>query len=90
VVATVDNSIDEAAADVTAVGRDGQRVHAFVAHAIGSLQRPMSDAALEAKFAAQSDPILGAARTVDLIAACRRVGTLTNVSELTALATPEP
>ena len=88
VVATVDDAIDEASADVTAVLRDGRRVHVFVEHALGSLQRPMSDAALEAKFAAQSEPILGAARTAELIAACRRVGTLANVRELTALATP--
>ncbi len=86
VVATVDDSIAEASADVTAVLRDGQRVHVFVDQAIGSLQRPMSDAALAAKFAAQSDPILGAARTADLIAACRQLGAMADVRELTALA----
>ena len=68
--------------------RDGRRVHVFVEHAIGSLQRPMSDAALDAKFAAQSDPVLGAARTAQLIAACRRLGELADVRELTALARP--
>jgi 2-methylcitrate dehydratase PrpD len=88
VVATVDDTIDEASADVTAVLRDGRRVHVFVEHAIGSLQRPMSDIALEAKFAAQSEPVIGAARTGELIAACRRLGTLGDVSELTALARP--
>ena len=89
VVATVDDTIDEASADVTAVLRDGQRVHVFVEHAIGSLQRPMSDAALEAKFAAQAEPVLGPARTAQLIATCRRLGTLADVRELTALATPD-
>ena len=74
--------------DVTAVLRHGRRVHVFVEHAIGSLQRPMSDAALAAKFAAQSDPVLGAARTAQLIAACQSLGRLTRVRELTALATP--
>ena len=49
VVATVDDAIDEAAADVTAVLRDGRRVHVFVEHAIGSLERPMTDAELEAQ-----------------------------------------
>ena len=88
VVATVDDRIDEASADVTAVLRDGQRVHVFVEHAIGSLQRPMSDAALQAKFAAQAEPILGAARSAELIAACQRLGTIADVRELTALATP--
>lgn len=86
VAATVDDAIDEAAADVTAVLRDGRRVHVLVEHAIGSLERPMSDAALEAKFAAQAEPILGAARSAELIGACRRLGALADVRELTALA----
>ena len=88
VVATVDDQIDEASADVTAVLRDGRRVHVFVEHAIGSLQRPMSDMALADKFAAQSEPILGAARTTQLIAACRSLGTMADVRQLTALCTP--
>jgi hypothetical protein len=46
----------------------------------------MSDAALDAKFAAQADPVLGAARTAGLIAACRRLGDMADVRELTALA----
>jgi Flp pilus assembly CpaF family ATPase len=45
VVATVDEAIDEASADVTAVLTDGRRVHVFIEHAIGSLQKPMTDAA---------------------------------------------
>jgi len=88
VVATVDDAIDEASVDVTAVLRDGRRVHVFVEHAIGSMQRPMSDAALDAKFAAQSEPVLGSARTAELIAACRRLGALTDVRGLVALARP--
>ena len=73
---------------MTAVLRDGQRVHVFVEHAIGSLQRPMSDAALDAKFAGQAEPILGAALATGLIAACRRLSTLADVRELTVLAHP--
>jgi hypothetical protein len=57
-------------------------------HAIGSLQRPMSDVALEGKFKAQSEPILGAPRSAGLIAACGSLGRLASVRELTALATP--
>jgi len=89
VVATIDDAIDEASADVTAVLRDRRRVHVFVEHAIGSLQRPMSDAALEAKFTTQAEPILGAARSAQLVAACRQLGALDDVRALTALATPE-
>src|SRR6476469_9511964 len=58
VVATVDDSIDEASADVTAVLKDGRRVHVFVEHAIGSLERPMSDAALEGKFHSMADEVI--------------------------------
>jgi 2-methylcitrate dehydratase PrpD len=88
VVAVVDDSIDEASVDVTAVLRDGRRVHVFVEHAIGSLQRPMSDAALERKFSDQAVPVMGEARTAALIAACWRLGDMPDVRELTALATP--
>jgi 2-methylcitrate dehydratase PrpD len=88
VVATVDDAIDEASADVTAVLRDGRRVHVFVEHAIGSLQRPMSDAALERKFADQAADVLGAARTSALVAGCWRLGTMADVREWCALATP--
>jgi 2-methylcitrate dehydratase PrpD len=86
VVASVDDSIDEASADVTAVLRDGRRVHAFVEHAIGSLERPLGDAALDAKFSDQSVPILGATQCAEFLAACRRLGELPDVRALTALA----
>jgi len=86
VVATVDDGIDEAAVDMTAVLRDGRRVHVFVEHAIGSLERPMSDAALDAKFSDQAVPVIGATRTAELINACRGLAALPDVRALTALA----
>ncbi|MGC1175009.1 MmgE/PrpD family protein [Polaromonas sp.] len=88
VVATVDDSIDEASADVTAVLTNGRRVHVFVEHAIGSLQNPMTDAMLEAKFHGLSDAVLGAARTAELIQACWTVGKAADLRTLTALARP--
>ena len=88
VVATVDDAIDEASADVTAVLTDGRRVHVFVEHAIGSLHRPMSEAQLEAKFHGMSDEVLGSERTSALIAACWGVGQTMDVRGLTALAQP--
>jgi len=85
VVATVDDSIDEAAADITAVMQDGSRVHVHVEHAIGSLQNPMTDAQLEAKFHGLSDPVIGAARSADLIQAAWGLGNAANVQALIAL-----
>ena len=86
--ATVDDSIDEAAADVTAVLTDGRRVHVRVDHAIGSLQRPLSDAQLEAKFDQLVVPVLGASRARDITAACRSLATLPDVRTLAALCRP--
>ena len=88
VVATVDDRIDEASADVVAVMKDGRREHVFVEHAIGSLERPMSNAQLEAKFHGLSDPVLGATRTAALIAACWQAGNAPDLRALTALARP--
>lgn len=87
VVATVDDSIDEASADVTAVLTDGRRVHVFVEHAIGSLQNPMSDAQLEGKFHGMSDLVLGQAQTKDLIQACWQIGQSADVRGVCGLAT---
>lgn len=88
VQAAVDDAIDEAAADVTAVLTDGRRVHVRVDHAIGSLERPLSDAQLDAKFAALVDPVLGAARREQIAQACRCLGELPDLRELTALCRP--
>ena len=60
--ALVDESNDAAAADVTVRTTDGRVLQLFVAHAVGSLQRPMSDAQLRAKFTGQVVPVLGEAK----------------------------
>ena len=86
VVATVDHGIDEASVDAVATLTDGRKVRVHIEHAIGSLQRPMSDADLEAKFRSMSNPILGAAQTQSLLAACWRLGDAANVHELARLA----
>ncbi len=88
VQATVDDSIDEAAADVTAVLTDGRRVHVRVDHAIGSLDNPLSDAQLEAKFAALVVPVLGDARARDITAHWRTLAALPSIRTLTALCRP--
>jgi 2-methylcitrate dehydratase PrpD len=88
VVAVVDDTIDEASADVTATLYDGRVVHVFVEHAIGSLQNPMTKDLLEAKFHGLSDPVLGATQTSALIAACWSIGDAANMQNLIQLATP--
>ncbi len=88
VEATADSGVDEAGADVTAVLADGQRVHLRIEHAIGSLQRPLSDAQLDAKFAALVEPVLGAAKAGAIAEKCRALGALPDVHELIAMCRP--
>ena len=88
VVATVDDSIDEAAADITAVMHDGSRVHVRVEHAIGSLQNPMTDTQLEAKFHGLSDAVIGTAQTANLIQAAWALCGAPSVQALVAFGRP--
>ena len=88
VVATVDDSIGEASADVTAVMKDGRRVHVLVEHAIGSLERPMTDQDLERKFHSLADPVIGTAKSGALIAACWTLGQAKDVRAVVEQARP--
>jgi 2-methylcitrate dehydratase PrpD len=88
VQASVDDSIDEAAADVTAVLTDGRRVHVRVDHAIGSLQRPLSDAQLDGKFTQLVEPVLGAAAARAIGQACWKLADLPDVRALAQLCRP--
>ena len=81
----MDTSVAEESADVTAVLLDGRRVHLFVEHATGSMQRPLSDAALDAKFHALVDPVLGAARADQLISQGRGLAAAADLRGLAAL-----
>lgn len=86
IVATVDDAVDEASVDLTAVLTDGRRERVFVEHAIGSLERPMTDHALETKFHALADGVIGAARAGELIRALWATGTSADVRGIAALA----
>jgi len=82
VVAIVDDSIDEASADVTAYLQSGSPIHIRVDHAIGSLENPMTDSLLEKKFHDLSDPVIGQKMSTDLIASCWNLGQSPNLHTL--------
>jgi len=86
--ATVDDSVPEEAALVTALLRDGRRVEIRVDHAIGSLHNPLSDAQLESKFDSLVAPVLGEARSREITAQWRSVAGLSDTRSLTALCRP--
>ena len=88
VVATVDPTIDEAEVRAVAVMKDGSRKTVHVEHAIGSLQRPLTDADLERKVSSLVEPVLGNGVLAPLMAAAWGLGTANNVRQLVTLAVP--
>ncbi|HEX3633213.1 MAG TPA: MmgE/PrpD family protein [Casimicrobiaceae bacterium] len=79
--AKIDAAIDESAADVTIHCDGGRRLHIRIEHAIGSLQRPMSDSDLERKFHGLVDPVLGADRAASLVDVCRTLADASDVGQ---------
>jgi 2-methylcitrate dehydratase PrpD len=73
VTATVDRSIGEAQARAAITLKDGRRLETFVEHAVGSVERPMSDADLDAKVRDLCEGTLSPARTRVLIDVCRAI-----------------
>jgi 2-methylcitrate dehydratase PrpD len=88
VSATVDAGIHEDQVRLTMTLRDGRCFEKFIAHTIGSLTRPMSDADLEAKFRILAKGILPAAQVNKLIALCWNVGKLKNAAEIARASAP--
>ena len=67
VEAVVDRTVRDDEATVTVFLKDGRTLHRHVAHALGSLERPMSDKDLEAKFSGLCDGVLSPAQTQQAI-----------------------
>ncbi len=88
VQAVVDNSVREESVYVTAHLNDGRSVKVYVEHAMGSLQKPMTDADLEGKFHDLCDPILGAARVNDILKKCWSLGKAPNLQSLLTMLKP--
>jgi 2-methylcitrate dehydratase PrpD len=84
----VDPSIAEDAVDITVHLQGGQQKRLRVDHAVGSLERPMSDADLEAKFRSLADPILGGDKAYQLIKHCWNLAEAKDVKALVAAARP--
>ena len=68
--------------------KDGRTLEKFVEHAVGSLDRPMSDADLEAKFRGLAEGILSGSETDKLIRLCWEVGKLKDAAEVARASVP--
>ena len=83
VTAVVDESIAADAADVVIALKDGVRHHAFVPHALGSLERPLSDTDLENKFRALAASGYSTCDAYDVI---ELIWSFDNINDAAALA----
>lgn len=82
VQATIDPKIRPEQVDLTIVMKDGRTLHRYIEHAIGSVEVPMTDAQLEAKFADLADGILPKPRIRALMDACWGVEQLASADRI--------
>jgi 2-methylcitrate dehydratase PrpD len=82
VTAEADKTVHEDAAHLRVTLTNGKVIEKHVAHAIGSLKRPMSDADLEAKFHHLADPVAGKAQAAKLIKLARDIESLADAGEI--------
>lgn len=86
VTATVDPAIKEEQVRARIVLKDGRTLEKQIDHVVGSLERPLTDADLEAKFMALVDGILPMAQARTLMNLCWKVETLVRASDLASAA----
>ena len=86
VEATLNSALAADAAVVTVTMSDGGTYTCVIEHGIGSASRPMTNAELEAKFAGMSEPLIGAARTRELIKKTWAVESLADAGDLSRAA----
>ena len=86
IVATVDPNVPPDAAGIDITLHDGRHLRLYVPHAIGSIERPMTDADLEKKFVGLVEGILPPGRTRRLIDLCWNLEALTDVAEVARVA----
>ena len=91
VVATADAAIRGDEADVVIEFVDGKSLHHHVDYAVGSTQRPMSDADIETKFRGLAAPVLPTAAISQLIENCWNITKAGDAAVLARLAAgPSP
>lgn len=88
--ATVVDTLEPDQAHVRVRLAGGRTLSCSIEHAIGSVARPMTDEALDAKFLALTTGPLTGSRARALLAACRDLRSVADVRDLVALARPLP
>jgi 2-methylcitrate dehydratase PrpD len=88
VVATIDPAVKEDQVRARITLKDGRVVSQFVEHVVGSLERPMSDAGLEAKALDLMNGVLPDAQARALLDLCWNVESLPGAAALATAAVP--
>ncbi|MGV6874342.1 MmgE/PrpD family protein [Pseudochelatococcus sp. B33] len=83
VVLDLDQTCHEASAGIRLTLRDGRVIEKFVERTIGSRDRPLSDAELDAKFHGQVGPLIGAARGRSIASQIRDLSVTEDAGSLT-------
>ena len=78
----VDSAIKPEQVDLTIVLKDGKTLHKFIEHAIGSLEKPMSDQDLTRKFTDLVDGVLPAPQAKHVMELCWTLESLPNAAEI--------
>lgn len=86
--AVVQSGVAEDQMRITIKLKDGRTLDKYIEHAVGSLECPMSDADLEAKFHNLTKGILSATQSHKLIGLCWQVGQLKKVAEIARATVP--
>jgi 2-methylcitrate dehydratase PrpD len=82
VMPVVTPGVDPAQVDMTIVLKDGRTLHRHIAHAVGSVEAPMTDRQLETKFTDLADGIIPAPAIRQVMDACWHVETLPDAAEI--------
>jgi 2-methylcitrate dehydratase PrpD len=88
VTATVKPGVHEDQVQVSIKLKDGRTLEKFVEHAVGSVDRPMSDAQLEAKFRGLAEGVLSGSEADRLIRLCWDIGKLKDAAEVARASVP--
>ncbi|GJD54245.1 MmgE/PrpD family protein [Methylobacterium dankookense] len=87
VVPVVTPGIEAAQVDMTVVLNDGRTINRRIAHAIGSVEKPMTDAMLERKFADLADGVLPGPQAAQVMRLCWGIADLKDAAEVTRAGT---
>jgi 2-methylcitrate dehydratase PrpD len=88
VTATVDPALKEEQVRAAITLKDGRRLEKFIEHVVGSVERPMSDADLEAKFLGLGAGVLPESQIQTLIKRCWDIEGLASAADLAVIARP--